>query len=158
MVSAGRYESEYRPACGSNPPLTATYGDNDILSLEPEALQIADNEGTEAALAWLQGLPGIVTARQQWLLRLLMGRIAEQYGKNDLAAHLFAELGERAREVALSDWEPELLFEVQARHLKLLRLKAGRSEVDKVRLSLLMEQLLAELIAIDPVRASVLCG
>jgi hypothetical protein len=59
-----------------------------------------------------------------------MGRIAEQYGKNDLAVHLFAELGERASEVTLSDWEPELLFEVQARHLKLLRLKAGRSEAD----------------------------
>ncbi|ELP4867443.1 type VI secretion system protein TssA, partial [Salmonella enterica] len=54
--------------------------------------------------------------------------------------------------------EPELLFEVQARHLKLLRLKAGRSEADKVRLNPLMEQLLAGLIAVDPVRASVLCA
>ncbi|MDQ9282943.1 type VI secretion system protein TssA [Escherichia marmotae] len=131
---------------------------DDILALEPEAVALADSESPDAALSWLQHRPGIATARQQWLLRLLMGRIAEQYGKNELAVHLFAELGERAREVVLSDWEPELLFEVQARHLKLLRLKASRSEADKIRLSPLMEQLLAGLIAVDPVRAAVLCG
>lgn len=137
-------------------PVTA--GNDDILALEPEAVALADSEGPDAALGWLQTRPGMATDRQKWLLRLLMGRIAEQYGKNDLAVHLFAELGERAREVTLRDWEPELLFEVQARHLKLLRLKAGRSEADKVRLNPLMEQLLAGLIAVDPSRASVLCG
>lgn len=133
-------------------------GSDDILALEPEAVALADSEGPDAALGWLQTRPGMTTDRQKWLLRLLMGRIAEQYGKNELAVHLFAELGERAGELTLTDWEPELLFEVRTRHLKLLRLKASRSEADKVRLSSLMEQLLAELIAIDPVRAAVLCG
>ncbi|MBZ7672231.1 type VI secretion system ImpA family N-terminal domain-containing protein [Klebsiella grimontii] len=104
-------------------------------------------------------LAGIVAADLKGLLlRLLMGRIAEQYGKNELAVHLFAELGERAREMTLSNWEPELLFEVQARHLKLLRLKAGRSEAEKARLTPVMDQLLAGLIAVDPARAAVLCG
>lgn len=140
----------------SSAPLIAS--NDDILALEPEAVALADNEGPDAALGWLQTQPGITTVRQKWLLRLLMGRIAEQYGKNDLAAHLFAELGERAREVVLSDWEPELLFEVQARHLKLLRLKAGRSEADKVRLGPAMEKLLGGLIQLDPARAAVLCG
>jgi len=87
-----------------------------------------------------------------------MGRIAEQYGKNELAVHLFAELGERADELTLTNWEPELLFEVQARHLKLLRLKAGRSEADKVRLTPVMDLLLSELIHLDPARAAILCG
>lgn len=74
-------------------------------------------------------LAGIVAADLKvLLLRLLMGRIAEQYGKNDLAVHLFAELGERAREVSLSEWEPELSFEVQTRHLKLLTLQALKDE------------------------------
>ncbi|HAS1163551.1 TPA: type VI secretion protein, partial [Enterobacter cloacae] len=127
-------------------------------ALEPEALQIADSEGADAALSWLQGRPGITTARQQWLLRLLMGRIAEQVGKNELAVHLFAKLDEQAGGVTLSDWEPELLFEVRARHLKLLRLKAGRSEADKTRLTPVMDTLLAGLIALDPARAAVLCG
>lgn len=140
------------------PPAQTAAGHDDILALEPEAVALADSEGPEAALGWLQTRPGIATARQQWLLRLLMGRIAEQYGKNDLAVHLFAELGERAREVTLSNWEPELLFEVQARHLKLLRLKAGRSEADKTRFTPVMDQLLAGLIAVDPARAAVLCG
>lgn len=139
------------------PLLNASGGNDDILALEPEAVALADSEGPDAALGWLQFRPDMVTDRQKWLLRLLMGRIAEQYGKNELAVHLFAELGERAREVTLSEWEPELLFEVQARHLKLLRLKAGRSEADKARLTPVMDQLLVGLIAVDPARAAVLC-
>ena len=131
---------------------------DDILALEPEAVALADSEGPDAALGWLQTRPGMTTDRQKWLLRLLMGRIAEQYGKNELAVHLFAELGERAGELTLKNWEPELLFEVQARHLKLLRLKASRSEADKTRLTSVMDQLLAGLIADDPARAAVLCG
>lgn len=134
----------------------AAAGGDDILAFESEALALADSEGLDTALNWLQTRPGITTPRQRWLLRLLMGRIAEQYGKNELAVHLFAELGQQASEVTLADWEPELLFEVRARHLKLLRLKAGRSEADKARLSPLMDQLLAGLVAVDPARAMIL--
>ncbi|MGU4448878.1 type VI secretion system protein TssA [Escherichia coli] len=140
------------------PSAPLTSGNDDILALEPEAVALADSEGPDAALGWLQTRPGMTTDRQKWLLRLLMGRIAEQYGKNELAVHLFAELGERAGELTLKNWEPELLFEVQARHLKLLRLKASRSEADKTRLTSVMDQLLAGLIAVDPARAAVLCG
>lgn len=132
--------------------------EDDILALEPEAVAIADSDGTEAALAWLHNRPGITTARQKWLLRLLMARVAEQFGKNELATHLFNELGAQADGVTLAQWEPGLLFEVRARHLKLLRLKAGRNEADKTRLGPVMEQLLAGLIELDPVRAAVLCG
>lgn len=132
--------------------------DSDILHLEPEAVILADAEGTEAALNWLQNRPGITTLRQKWLLRLLMARVAEQYGKNELATHLFSELGSQAGDVTLAQWEPGLLFEVRARHLKLLRMKAGRSESDKTRLQPDMDQLLAGLIALDPARAAVLCG
>ncbi|KGT95615.1 type VI secretion protein [Erwinia typographi] len=133
-------------------------GDNDILQLEPEAVALADSEGTDAALNWLQNRPGIASERQKWLLRLLMARVAEQYGKNELAMHLLGELDTQAGGVTLDKWEPGLLFEVRARRLKLLRMKAGRSEADKARLSPLMEQLLAGLISLDPVRAAVLCG
>ena len=132
--------------------------DNDILQLEPEALALADSEGPEAALAWLQQRPGITTARSRWLLRLLMARVAEQVGKNDLAQHLLAELDSHAATLTLTQWEPELFFEVKARRLKLLRMKAGRSEADKTRLQPEMASLLAGLIAIDPARAAVLCS
>lgn len=137
--------------------LTAS-GDDDILQLEPEALALADSDGPDAALTWLQSRPGINTARSRWLLRLLMARIAEQTGKSELALHLLGELDTHATALTLEQWEPDLLFEVKARRLKLLRMKAGRSEADKARLAPDMEHLLAGLIAVDPVRAAVLCG
>lgn len=140
-----------------NPASAALAGD-DILQLEPEALALADGEGTEAALTWLQNCPGVATTRERWLLRLLMARIAEQTGKNELALHLLAELDIQSTTLTLVHWQPELLFEVKARRLKLMRMKAGRNEADKTRLNPEMEHLLAGLIAIDPVRAAVLCS
>lgn len=143
---------------GDAPVVAAASGDNDILALEPEVLQVADSEGTEAALSWLQSRPGIHSERSRWLLRLLMARVADQTGKNELASHLLRELDEQATRLTLPHWEPELMFEVKARRLKLLRTKAGRSESDKSRLQPDMEHLLAGLIAVDPARAAVLCG
>jgi type VI secretion system protein VasJ len=100
----------------------------------------------------------MTTSRERWLLRLLMARIAEQTGKNELALHLLAELDIHSTTLTLTHWEPELLFEVKARRLKLLRTKAARSETDKARLQPEMDHLLAGLIAIDPGRAAVLCS
>ncbi|HCR0115080.1 TPA: type VI secretion system protein TssA [Klebsiella aerogenes] len=145
------------PGNWQDEPATTASGENDILQLETEALALADREGTEAALTWLQNRPDANTPRHCWLLRLLMARIAEQNGKNELALHLLGELDRNAACVTLSQWEPDLLFEVKARRLKLLRMKAGRSEAEKKRLQAEMEQLLAGLIAIEPARAVVLC-
>ena len=86
-----------------------------------------------------------------------MARVAEQCGKTDLAIHLLAELKVTARRQALEQWEPDLAFEVQARLLKLLRLKSQRTDVDKPALGRRKEALLADLVSIDPVRAAVLC-
>ncbi|MGF6098840.1 type VI secretion system protein TssA [Pseudomonas sp. 18175] len=139
-------------------PVVPVTGDVDILSLEDEAVAQADSEGVDQALAWLATRPEIHTGRQRWLLRLLMARVAEQYGKNDLAIHLLGELDAIAQRQALAEWEPELNFEVKARLLKLLRVKAQRNDADKPGLARRMETLLAALVAIDPVRAAVLCG
>lgn len=139
-------------------PVVPVTGDVDILSLEDEAVAQADSEGVDQALAWLAARPAIHTGRQRWLLRLLMARVAEQYGKNDLAIHLLGELDAIAQRQALAEWEPELNFEVKARLLKLLRVKAQRNDADKPGLARRMETLLAALVAIDPVRAAVLCG
>lgn len=87
-----------------------------------------------------------------------MARVAEQYGKAELAIHLFTELDTTAHHHALTLWEPELIFEVKARLLKLLRLKAQRNDADRPALARQMEQQLAALVAIDPVRAAVLCS
>lgn len=131
---------------------------DDILALEAEAMAKGDSDGPEVALGWLQTRPGLESPRSRWLLRLLMARVAEQFGRNEMAMHLLGELTSSAPQLTLNDWEPALLFEVQARRLKLLRLKAGRSESDKARLAPEMDALLAGLIAIDPARAMVLCG
>ncbi len=153
QVTASHDGWGHEPAASAN-----TAGDDDILQLEPEALAQADSGGVEAALSWLQNRPGTPTPRHQWLVRLLMARVAEQYGKNDMALHLLGELDGNAARMTLTQWEPELLFEVKARRLKLLRMKASRSDTDKPRLHSEMESLLAGLIALDPARAAVLCG
>lgn len=51
-----------------------------------------------------------------------------------------------------------LLFEIKSRRLRLLRMKATRSESEKLRLQPEMDQLLAGLIALDPASSAVLCG
>ena len=132
--------------------------DNDILALEPEALEKADSEGLDVTLQWLQTRPGTETIKDKWLLRLLMARVAEQKGKNELALHLLSELDGAAQSITLTQWTPALLFEVKSRRLRLLRMKATRSETDKSRFQPEMERLLAGLIALDPAGSAVLCG
>lgn len=140
-------------------PVTATASNSDdVLMLEPEVLAKADSEGIEAALSWLQVQLGYTSSRDRWLMRLLMARVSEQYGKNEMALHLLGELDVSARELTLEQWVPKLMFEVKARRLKLLRGKAGRSEADKIRLQPEMDSLLSGLISLDPARAAVLCG
>lgn len=75
-----------------------------------------------------------------------------------MALHLLGELEGNATQMTLSQWEPELLFEVKARRLKLLRMKASRTDSNKSHLHSEMENLLAGLVALDPARAAVLCG
>jgi len=131
---------------------------NDILALEPEALEKADTVGLDATLHWLQTRPGTETTKDKWLVRLLMARVAEQKGRNELALHLLGELDGAAQAITLTQWTPALLFEVKSRRLRLLRMKAARSETDKSRLQPEMDQLLAGLIALDPAGSAVLCG
>ena len=146
------------PGWKDEPVTAASAGSDDVLTLEPEVLAKADSEGIEAALTWLQAQPGYTSSRNQWLMRLLMARVSEQYGKNEMALHLLGELDSSARQLTLAHWTPELLFEVKARRLRLLRGKAGRSEADKARLTPEIESLLSGLIVLDPARAAVLCN
>lgn len=131
---------------------------DEILALESEAMEKGDSEGAEAALGWLQSRTGTASLRGRWLVRLLMARIAEQYGRHEMALHLLGELTERAAQMTMADWEPELIFEVLARRLRLLRIKSTRSESDKARLTPEMDKLIAGMIQIDPARAMVLCN
>ncbi|MEE3664287.1 type VI secretion system protein TssA [Brenneria sp. g21c3] len=137
---------------------SATQGDNDILSLESEAMVRVETEGIDAALAWLWQLPEIATQRQRWLQRLLMARVAEQGGRSDVALPLLNELNSAPQPLQLQHWEPELIFEVRARLLKMLRVKMQRSQGDKTALAQQIDALIAGLVAIDPVKAAMVCA
>nr|WP_314265430.1 type VI secretion system protein TssA [uncultured Moellerella sp.] len=137
-------------------PANSHSDDDNILLLEQEALAQADTEGIEKAIAWLQHRPEASTPRQQWLLRLLMARIADQFGRHEMALYLLRELDKSAQDLTLQDWEPHYVFEIKARQLQLLRSKAQRNTADKTQLQQQMEQLLAELTHLDPVRSVVL--
>lgn len=154
QLVTGNRQGQWLPAAA---PATST-GTCELLALEPEALAQADADGVEQALAWLASRPDAQTGRQRWLLRLLMARVAEQCGKAELAIHLFTELDTAAQRHTFADWEPDLLFEVKARLLKLLRSKAQRNDADRPALARQMEHQLAALVSIDPVRAAVLCN
>jgi type VI secretion system protein VasJ len=131
---------------------------DDVLALEAEAMAKGDSEGPEVALAWLQTRPGTTSARSRWLMRLVMARIAEQFGRNEMALHLLGELSDSAPQMTVIEWEPTLMFEVYSRRLRLLRMKSSRSETDKTRLTPEMDKLIAAMIQIDPSRAFVLCN
>ena len=145
------------PDLRGEPVSAVSVMDNDILALELEALEKADTDGLDATLHWLQTRPGTDSTKDKWLLRLLMARVAEQKGRNELALHLLGELDSAAQSITLTQWTPALLFEVKSRRLRLLRMKATRSETDKARLQPEMDQLLAGLIALDPASSAVLC-
>ena len=146
------------PGWRDEPVNTVSGEDNDILALETEALEKADTDGLDATLHWLQTRPGTDSTKDKWLLRLLMARVAEQKGRNELALHLLGELDGAAASITLTQWTPALLFEVKSRRLRLMRMKATRSETDKARLQPEMDLLLAGLIVLDPASAAVLCG
>jgi type VI secretion system protein VasJ len=143
---------------GEDSAVTVNSDADDVLSLEAEAMAKGDSEGPEAALAWLQTRPGTTSARSRWLMRLVMARIAEQFGRNEMALHLLGELSESAPHMTVIEWEPALMFEVYSRRLRLLRMKSSRSETDKTRLTPEMDKLIAAMIQIDPSRAFVLCN
>lgn len=143
---------------GSQAVTSTVRSDEQVLLLEPELLARIDSDGIEAAFGWLQSRPDMMSARDRWLMRLLMARVAEQYARHDLALHLLGELEKGAHTLTLQHWSPELLFEVRARRLKLLRIKAARSETDKTHIQPEMDALLSGLISLDPARAAILCG
>lgn len=140
------------------PTPSASAGEHAFLMLEPEALEKADTDGLDAAFQWLQTRPHTDCTQERWLLRLLMARIAEHKGRNELALHLLSELDGAAQSITLAQWTPALVFEVKSRRLRLLRIKAARSESENSRLQPEIERLLSGLIALDPASSTVLCG
>ena len=94
--------------------------------------------------------PGCGFRERQMAAAPADGPCSRAEGQNELALHLLGELDSAAQSITLTQWTPALLFEVKSRRLRLLRMKATRSETDKSRLQPEMDLLLSGLIALDP--------
>lgn len=128
-------------------------GTDNWAEIEHQATEIANRDGLEAAFGFLNTLPDIVTDRQDYLKRMLLARLAEQSGKPDVALRLLKALDDRCDRYRLMNWEPDLVFELKARLLKLIQYKSMLKDADRATLSLEAERLLAELTALNPARA-----
>ncbi|WP_159564206.1 type VI secretion system protein TssA [Budvicia diplopodorum] len=128
-------------------------GGNNWGEMEQQATEIAGRDGLEAAFNWLNALPAIVTDRQHYLHRMLMARLAEQHGQKDVAIRLLKALNGRCDSYRLVGWEPDLVFDVKARLLKMLQQKAMLKDADKEGLGKEAERLLEELTVLSPARA-----
>lgn len=147
----------FQAAAPSELAPTACAAGDDWQALEETALACADSQGLESALKWLAEQGPSAAGRDHWLRRALEARVAEQCGKPLLAIDLYSELLGRAQSQGLAAWEPALLFDAQARLLRLLRANASRVEADeKPPYQARQQALQASLCALDPARAAVL--
>lgn len=128
-------------------------GSNNWGEIELQAIEIADRDGLEAAFNWMNNLPDIATDRQRYLHRMLLARLAEYKNKPEVAIRLLVALNERVDTYRLSGWEPDLVFEVKARLLKLTQYQSMLKDADKNALGKEAEKLLSELTALNPARA-----
>ena len=136
-------------------PISADSDDTagDWPEIEAQARDLLATQTLDAAVAWLDALPGLRTERQRYLQRMVVARIAEQGGRADAALPLLAELDAALGAVPLIRWEPALAFEVKQRLIRVLKAAATRKDADRAALTRRMEQLQAELVVLDPARA-----
>ncbi|WP_338641118.1 type VI secretion system protein TssA [Burkholderia pyrrocinia] len=121
--------------------------------IEAQARDLAAREGVEAALEWLEALPGMKTERHRYLQRLVMARVADHACRPDTALALLAELDTISRSLPLTRWEPALVFEVKQQLVRSLKAMSNRKDADKPALARRIGELQAELTVLDPARA-----
>lgn len=134
----------------------ATGAANDMLSIQHEALRLAESQGLEPALGWLQSLPQPRGLREQAERMLLMARIAESQGRSDIALGIARGLEHQVSEPLVAQWDPVFTFEVKATYQSLLRSRLGKKDVDKSLLTKQLQRLHQELSHLDPLRAALL--
>jgi type VI secretion system protein VasJ len=137
-------------------PVAVSSANTDWAETEAQALDLATQQGLDAALAWLQRLPaqdGERGERERFVRQLVMARVAERVDRADTALHLLATLDSAAHRFQLAVWEPPLAFEAKQHLLRLLKIRMSRKDADKLALSARIDALIGELTAIDPARA-----
>ncbi|AKC68537.1 type VI secretion system protein TssA [Pandoraea oxalativorans] len=125
----------------------------DWSEIEAQAHEKANAEGLDAAIAWLDALPGVTSQRHRFLQRLLMASVAEQAGRADATVALLTELDASARAVSVTQWEPYLAFHVKQQLVRGLKTAAARKDADHIALARRIAELQAEMTVLDPARA-----
>lgn len=121
--------------------------------IEEQARNLVADRGLDAAFAWLLGLGSLTSERQRYVQRRLMAELADRNGRGDMALHMLTELDNRADELKLAIWEPNLVFDVKHHLLRLLRLSLTRKDADKPAIGRRIEALSSDLTVLDPARA-----
>lgn len=131
----------------------AVSGDNDWQEIEVQALEMAQNDGLEASFNWLQQLPSLTQPKARYLLQYVQSRIAEQMGQQAIAIRLLQGLVEQ-QNLPILQWEPTLMFDVQAQLIKLLKQQVTlKDNHNKPQLHEQIDRLTQMLIQLDPARA-----
>lgn len=133
--------------------VVVTSSHTDWAETEAQAFDVLAQQGLDAALAWLQGLPAQKGERDNFIRQLLMARVAERAERQDTALHLLTVADATTQRYALGAWEPALAFEAKQQLLRLLTMRMKRKDADKAAIALRMDSLLGELTALDPARA-----
>lgn len=131
----------------------AVSGENDWNEIEKQALELAHTESLENAFQWIQSLPSLRTAKQQYLLQYTQARVAEQLGKQDIALTLLTGLNNQQQSITLLQWEPELLFEIKRFLLKIMKQKNQQKDNNNRNFGEQIEVLQHELMQLNPARA-----
>jgi type VI secretion system protein VasJ len=119
---------------------------------ESQAQDLVSSSGLEAAFSWLRDLPRPRGESHRARADLLMARLADQAGRQDMAISLYDNLMKDVGLYRLDSWEPDLAFEICLGLFRLLERKSARKTADNGQLAERMEALASKMTTIDPVR------
>lgn len=140
-----------------SPPLISVMG-TDLKDIGQQARLLAEQQGLEAALGWLQTLPRAQGMRQQAQQLLLTAQLAESCGRADIALGIVSGLEQELCSQEICRWDPELVFDIKASHLQLLRQRGRRKDGDKQTLHGQMQRLQQDMSLLNPLRTALLCS
>jgi type VI secretion system protein VasJ len=86
----------------------------------------------------------------------LTAQLAESSGRADIALGIVSGLEQELCSQEICRWDPELVFDIKASHLQLLRQRGRRKDVDKQTLHGQMQRLQQDMSLLNPLRTALL--
>lgn len=125
-------------------------------ALQKEAFFLAETQGLDHAFSWLQTLPQAKGRREYVFRQMVMARLAETHKRIDFALHILSALNTQVSISTICRWDPLFVFDIKSYYVHLLRQHLNRKDVNKVELTQILQQLQADLVQLDPLRALLL--